>query len=57
MDLGMYCRCHAEHHGAVRRIPLALVPADAVAFAIDLFGADHAHQYFVRYYNGRRDVA
>lgn len=51
MDVGAFCRCHANHHAAVRRIPLDLVPDAALTFAVDLYGDVKAAAYFVRYYH------
>lgn len=48
---GGRCHCHANHHAAHRRIPLALVSDDAVDFAVALLGYDRAVLYFARYYD------
>lgn len=50
MDVGAFCRCHANHHSAVERIPMRLVPDAAADFAMDLFGFARAAVYFARYY-------
>jgi 5-methylcytosine-specific restriction endonuclease McrA len=51
MALGYFaCCCHRDHHHAVRRIPLARVPAAAIAFADELLGDAMAHAYLTRYY-------
>lgn len=53
LDVGRYCDCHDAHHrsGPGRRpIPLAKVPEEAIAFAVDLLGEDRAVDYFRRYY-------
>lgn len=55
LDLGLFCRCHANHHAAVRRISLSIIPDEAVAFAIDLFGVSRAAMYFARYYDATPD--
>lgn len=44
------CTCHASHHLASRRIPLAKVPESALAFAVDLMGEHAAAAYFKRFY-------
>jgi len=50
MDVGQHCTCHADHHTAMRRIPLSRVPEDAIAFTIELLGEDLATLFFERYY-------
>jgi hypothetical protein len=51
MALGYYaCACHRDHHHAVRRLPLASVPAAAIAFAEQLLGPDRAADYLARFY-------
>lgn len=49
LELGMHCRCHRDHHGAARRLPLAKVPGDAVDFCTELYG-EGAGGYLARYY-------
>jgi hypothetical protein len=44
------CNCHARHSNAFERIPLALVPDAARAFAVELFGEAKAAAYFARFY-------
>jgi hypothetical protein len=44
------CVCHERHHNASRRIPLALVPLRAVAFAEALYGQERARDYLSREY-------
>lgn len=48
---GGRCHCHANHHNAHRRIPLAFVRDEAIDFAVDLLGYDRAALYFARYYD------
>jgi len=52
MWIGVYCRerCHRRHHSHFRKIPLALVPAEAVEFAVELLGAEQAADYLARHY-------
>lgn len=50
MALGMWCRCHREHHQAAQRISLRRVPDDAIDFAAELFGAG-AGAYLSRFYS------
>lgn len=51
LALGYYaCRCHRDHHHAVRRIPLSCVPPEAIAFAVELLGVAAADSYLARYY-------
>lgn len=42
--------CHAQHHAAVKRIPVAKIPREAMDFAIGLMGRDRAALYLTRYY-------
>jgi 5-methylcytosine-specific restriction endonuclease McrA len=42
--------CHADHHHGTRRLPLARVPDDALAFAVDLLGEHQAAAYLARHY-------
>lgn len=49
LALGMHCRCHRDHHGAARRLPLAKLPGDAVDFCTELYG-EGAGDYLARYY-------
>lgn len=42
--------CHANQHAASRKIPLGLVPAEAVAFAVALLGEHRAAAFFARRY-------
>jgi hypothetical protein len=52
LALGYYaCSCHRDHHHAVRRIPIARVPAPAVTFASELLGEPRATDYLRRYYS------
>lgn len=44
------CDCHANHHAASRKIPIELVPEDALAFAVDVLGEARAADYFRRRY-------
>ena len=57
MDIGEFCRCHANHHSAVERIAFAKIPDEAVAFAIDLYGEAKADWYLERYYKSKRRPA
>lgn len=51
MALGYYaCACHRQHHHAVRRLSLSVVPAAAIAFASELLGDQAAGEYLRRYY-------
>lgn len=51
LALGYYgCACHRQHHHATRRLPLAIVPPAAVAFAQALLGEARAADYLARYY-------
>jgi hypothetical protein len=50
LPVGVACFCHADHHAAMHRIPRALVPESAIAFAEELFGAERAELYWSRYY-------
>lgn len=52
MELGRYCRCHADHHAPNGRgkLPLARVPRAAVEFAVLLVGEDRAVNYLRRHY-------
>jgi hypothetical protein len=52
IQLGYYaCRCHRDHHHAVRRIPRSCVPDVAVEFAVELLGRDGAQSFFERHYS------
>jgi hypothetical protein len=52
IQLGYYaCACHREHHAAVRRLPRAILPPEAVEFATELLGAGPAEAYLSRYYS------
>lgn len=42
-------RCHGDHHSAVRRIPLELLPGCVWVFAEELMGA-YGRDYLARYY-------
>lgn len=55
MDVGRYCTCHADHHAAVRRIPVRLIPQDAQDFIIELLGSARAALYVARYYRTEED--
>lgn len=50
--IGVYCteRCHRRHHSHFRKIPLGLVPVEAVRFAVELYGEDRADAYLSRFY-------
>jgi hypothetical protein len=50
--VGIWCpeRCHSRHHSAFRRIELAVLPGEAIAFAVELLGDARAAQYLERYY-------
>lgn len=43
--------CHSAHHARRRVLPIALLPAGALAFARELLGAA-VENYLVRYYEG-----
>jgi cytochrome c553 len=42
--------CHHRHFNASARVPRASLPADALAFANDLLGAERAELYLQRHY-------
>ena len=46
------CQCHANHHAASHKIPLALVSDDAIEFVRDLLGFERALMFFARAYAG-----
>jgi hypothetical protein len=50
LELGMWCRCHRDHHQAARRIPVSKIPGDAVDFCTALYGPGAA-AYLQRYYS------
>jgi hypothetical protein len=52
MLLGVFCRCHGDHHApnGQRKLPLRKVPPAAVRFAVDLMGQDRAVEYLSRHY-------
>jgi hypothetical protein len=51
MALGYYaCRCHRDHHHAVRRLPRSALPPEAIAFAAELLGEQQGADYLARYY-------
>lgn len=45
-------RCHGRHHARYRVIPTKLLPAVAIEYGFDVFGAAAA-DYFRRYYDDR----
>jgi hypothetical protein len=49
MELGAHCPCHEWHTNAAKRVRVDQLPADAVAFAYQLFG-DYAGDYLAQYY-------
>ncbi|HWF25203.1 MAG TPA: hypothetical protein VG275_07140 [Solirubrobacteraceae bacterium] len=50
MGLGYYaCRCHRDHHHAVRRLSRSALPAAALEFAAEVLG-EAAEGYLERYY-------
>lgn len=51
LALGYFaCSCHRRHHSACARLPISCVPAAAIAFAVQLLGAERAEDYLKRYY-------
>lgn len=50
LGYGDRCGCHRLHHRALAKLPLSLVPAAAIAFAVELLGAGPAEAYLHRYY-------
>lgn len=50
LGLGVWCRCHRDHHGGARRLPASKIPMAAIEFAIELLGAGRADAYIDRYY-------
>lgn len=58
LDVGALgvCDCHARHHSGAARIPVSVLPPQAVDFARRLLGEAAAEVYMRRYYGGdRRD--
>jgi hypothetical protein len=47
---GGRCSCHGDHHSAMRKIPVALLPRETVAYAVRLLGEDRAMLYLRRFY-------
>lgn len=50
LGTGVRCDCHRSHHHATRRLPLAVVSPEAIAFAQELLGGERAGEYLRRYY-------
>jgi hypothetical protein len=50
LELGRYCACHRRHTSAVARLSLVIVPAAAIAFAVQLLGEHQAAAYLARFY-------
>ena len=46
-------RCHLDHHARARTYELRMLPDAVFEFAVELLGADRAHEYLGRYYAGR----
>lgn len=44
------CACHRRHHDAVQRIPLSLLPLDAVGWCYRMFGEDAGRAYLAKRY-------
>lgn len=42
--------CHRQHHAAIHRVSVDVLPEKALAFAVDLFGEAAAALYIARYY-------
>lgn len=52
IGLGYFaCSCHREHHQATRRLPISVLGAEAIEFAIELLGAGRADAELERYYS------
>jgi hypothetical protein len=49
--LGVCEHCHMNHHAAFRRIPMRVVPDEALDFAVRLIGRDRALLFFGRFYS------
>jgi hypothetical protein len=44
--------CHGAHHSGAARLPLARLPDDVYAFAVELLGTGLAYETLRRYYGG-----
>ncbi len=44
--------CHGRYHNAVIKLPLSILPATALTFAVELLGAGPAINYLQRHYAG-----
>lgn len=51
MLLGRWCRCHSRHTNAAVKIPLRLVPPEAVEYALELLGPERGADYLSRHYS------
>ena len=57
MTVGLHetCACHSRQHTAVKRIPLAAVPTEAIEFAVELLGQFNAAVYLASHYEGEME--